>query len=77
MSKPVPKQITVHMLHFGTAVCRFSHQTPDKWPDNHAWISSNDHEILHEINCQQCLSVAQAMTDLVEFIDPRTERRPS
>ena len=47
----MPDEQVVHILHEGLAVCGFSYDTPNKWPEGHAWVAPRDKELA---NCDGC-----------------------
>jgi hypothetical protein len=33
--------ITIHILHGGLPLCRFSTEVPGNWPEGHQWVGLN------------------------------------
>lgn len=60
--KPPPDgPLTVHRLEGGMTRCSLR-GTPSTWPANHKYVAFNDTELLHEINCEGCLTPAWFFT---------------
>jgi len=56
--------VTVHILRFGFALCRFSMEVPRDWPDGHAWLSVADRLVEEHMQnsnrfhfCVECISM--------------------
>lgn len=49
---------TVHALIHGMALCRFSNETPSKWPEGHAWVCPEEET---RITCAACKEKAKTL----------------
>lgn len=52
---------SVHALHHGSALCRFSTEVPGKWPTGHQWVRISEPD---RITCDQCRSVLSIAAQL-------------
>lgn len=52
--EPVVTKITVHILHWGSPLCKFSYSTPSNWPEGHVWVSVVDAK--KDATCPECLA---------------------
>lgn len=51
-------EITVHVLHHGLPLCRFSTGAPVFWPDGHRWVGLDDPD---PVTCTQCIAVKASL----------------
>jgi disulfide bond formation protein DsbB len=43
--------VTVHILHHGLPLCRFTDAMPNVWPPGHRWVGL---DVGAEVTCEKC-----------------------
>jgi hypothetical protein len=46
--------VVVHILHYGSPLCRFSERLPAEWTPDHTWVGLHDPDALKDVNCPKC-----------------------
>jgi hypothetical protein len=50
---------TVHILHYGLPLCRFTTEFPSNWPANAKWVAMNDAGVMDDATCPKCKAEAE------------------
>lgn len=52
----------VHVLYYGSPLCRFMQGVPGEWPEGHQWVSYRDTSVRTAANCEECLIRFEALS---------------